>query len=52
MDLFWTMVLQEKRVPPPDETAIAALADFYDRFQEAAVHTIKSNAEVIHFDAT
>jgi hypothetical protein len=41
-----------KEGAPPDETAIAALADFYDRFQEAAVHTIKSNAEVIHFDAT
>jgi hypothetical protein len=37
---------------PPDEAAIAALADFYDRFQEAAVHTIKSNAEVIRFGSS
>ena len=36
---------------PPDATAMAALADFYDRFQEAAVHTIKKNAAVLHFGA-
>ena len=33
----------------PSESDRAALADFYDHFQEAAVHTIKSNAESIRF---
>ena len=33
----------------PDDTALAALADFYDRFQETAVHTIKSSATTIRF---
>lgn len=32
-----------------DGNALAALSDFYDRFQEAAVHTIKSQAETIQF---
>lgn len=32
-----------------DDGALTALADFYDRFQETAVHTIKSNAETIRF---
>ena len=35
----------------PNDSDVAALANFFDRFQEAAVHTIKSNAELIHFDA-
>ncbi len=35
----------------PDEMGVAALADFYDRFQETAVHTIKSNAQTIRFDS-
>ena len=35
---------------PPDEAGVAALADFYDRFQETAVHTIKANAETIQFE--
>lgn len=35
-----------------DDGALTALADFYDRFQETAVHTIKSNAETIRFSPT
>lgn len=31
----------------PDPAGIAALADFYDRFQEVVVHHIKSRAETI-----
>lgn len=31
----------------PDEAAVAALADFYDRFQQVAVHHIKSRATPI-----
>ncbi len=33
----------------PGDCDRAALADFYDHFQEAAVHTIKSSAETIRF---
>lgn len=33
----------------PDEADMAALANFYDRFQETAVHTIKANAKSITF---
>lgn len=33
----------------PDGDTLTALADFYDRFQETAVHTIKNNAEIIHY---
>ncbi len=35
---------------PPDEAGLSALSDFYDRFQEIAVHTIKSNSDAIHFE--
>lgn len=35
----------------PDGEALAALADFYDRFQETAVHTIKANAATIQFES-
>lgn len=35
-----------------DGNAIAAMADFYDHFQQTAVHTIKANAQTIRFDAT
>jgi hypothetical protein len=37
---------------PPSDSDRAALADFYDHFQEAAVHTIKSNAETIRLPAS
>lgn len=33
----------------PDPAGIAALADFYDRFQQVAVHHIKSRATTISF---
>ena len=36
-----------KDSPAPDTAGITALADFYDRFQEVAVHHIKSRAEAI-----
>ena len=36
-----------KETSTPDPAGIAALADFYDRFQEVAVHHIKSRAETI-----
>lgn len=35
----------------PDGEALAALADFYDRFQETAVHTIKANATTIRLES-
>ena len=35
----------------PSETGVAALADFYDRFQEVAVHHIKSRATSIDVGA-
>jgi hypothetical protein len=35
----------------PDEAGIAALADFYDRFQQVAVHHIKSRASTIGISA-
>lgn len=35
----------------PDGEALAALADFYDRFQETAVHTIKANAATIRLES-
>ncbi|NKB43418.1 MAG: hypothetical protein GKS03_03980 [Alphaproteobacteria bacterium] len=37
----------ESNSQAPDDNALGALADFYDRFQETAVHTIKSNATTI-----
>ncbi len=41
-----------KDSPAPDSAGIAALADFYDRFQEVAVHHIKSRAETITVSET
>lgn len=35
----------------PDGDALAALADFYDHFQETAVHTIKANAITIQLES-
>ena len=35
------------RTTEPDQDGISALADFYDRFQEVAVHHIKSQAKPI-----
>ena len=36
----------------PDPAGIAALADFYDRFQQVAVHHIKSRASTMVLDST